>query len=241
VSTCVLVHGAWHGAWCWYKLAPRLERAGHAVCAPDLPAHGRDPTPATAVTFEDYVDRIESVVEERNEPVALVGHSMGGAVVTQVAERYPERIETLVYLTGFLLPDGIAPIDIVRTDEGSQLSPAIETHRNGCRTIRDGAVERVLYHDCDAADVWLCQSLLRPEPPSSLTTPVETTSERFGSVPRVFVECRDDRAFSPAAQAELRKELPCETVFSLNAGHAPFFATPDALAECLVSVMSVRR
>lgn len=236
MSTYVLVHGAWHGAWCWYEVVPRLERAGHEVYAPDLPAHGGDPTPATVVTFEDYVDYIGSLVEERTESIVLVGHSMGGAVVTQVAEQYPEHIEKSVYLTGFLLPDGTAPIDIVRTDEGSQISPAIETDGNGCRTIRDAAVKRVLYHDCDAADVWLCRSLLRPEPPSSLTTPVETTPERFGSVPRVFVECRDDRALSPDAQAELRRELPCETVFSLDAGHAPFFAAPDALAECLLSV-----
>jgi len=78
MSTFVLIHGGCHGAWCWYKVVPALEKQGHTVIAPDLPSHGRDKTPVSAVTLQAYVDAVCSLIDVRREPVVLVGHSMGG-------------------------------------------------------------------------------------------------------------------------------------------------------------------
>lgn len=80
MSTFVLVHGSWHAAWCWYKIVPRLERAGHRAIAIDLPGHGLDQTPLTDVTMDSYVDAIGGAVDEAGEPVVLVAHSRGGIV-----------------------------------------------------------------------------------------------------------------------------------------------------------------
>ena len=113
MSRFVLVHGAWHGAWCWYKLLPRLERAGHRVTALDLPAHGKDRTPIAEVTLERYADAVCNALGLDAEPAILVGHSMGGIAITQAAERHPERIKSLVYLTAFLLRDGDTLTDAV--------------------------------------------------------------------------------------------------------------------------------
>ena len=75
MSTFVLVHGAWHGAWCWEKVVPLLEGAGHEVVTLDLPGHGEDGTPALEVTMESYTDRVVGALDARSEPVVLVGHS----------------------------------------------------------------------------------------------------------------------------------------------------------------------
>ena len=96
MSTYVLVHGSWHAAWCWYKIVPRLEQAGHRAIAIDLPGHGRDGTPVGDVTMQHYVDAIGSAIDAAGEPVILVAHSRGGIAVTQAAEAHAERVRLLV-------------------------------------------------------------------------------------------------------------------------------------------------
>jgi pimeloyl-ACP methyl ester carboxylesterase len=88
----VLVHGSWHGAWCWEKVTPLLEAAGHVAVAVDLPGHGEDRTPPGDVTLSDYTDRICDVVAAQSGPVVLVGHSMGGGAITQAAEPATARV-----------------------------------------------------------------------------------------------------------------------------------------------------
>src|SRR5262249_11659973 len=86
MSTYLLVHGAWHGAWCWYKIIPRLQAAGHKVIALDMPGHGRDWRPPGEITMQDYVDTITRALDAEAEPAVLVAHSRGGLVATHAAE-----------------------------------------------------------------------------------------------------------------------------------------------------------
>ena len=88
MSTYVLVHGAWHGAWCWHKIVARLEARGHTVVAPDMPGHGMDRTPIEQVTLEDIAARLTSIIDAQDEPVVLVGHSYGGTMISQAAVRF---------------------------------------------------------------------------------------------------------------------------------------------------------
>src|SRR6185295_5208657 len=106
MSTYLLIHGAWHGAWCWYKVAPRLETLGHKVIAPDLPSLGTDKTPVNRVSLALWRDHVSAIIDATPEPVILVGHSRGGIVISEVAEHRPDRIRTLVYLTAFLVRAG---------------------------------------------------------------------------------------------------------------------------------------
>jgi pimeloyl-ACP methyl ester carboxylesterase len=69
MSTFILIHGAWHGGWCWYKVIPLLEKEGHTVLAPDLPGHGRDKTPVLAVSLQLYVDRVCQLLDAQRKPV----------------------------------------------------------------------------------------------------------------------------------------------------------------------------
>jgi pimeloyl-ACP methyl ester carboxylesterase len=112
MGTFVLIHGAFHGGWCWYKVVPLLEKQGHTVLALDLPGHGRDKTPVAAVTLQLYVDSVCKLLDAQREPVILVGHSMGGGIITQVAEERPERIKCLVYLAGALPRNGQSMFDL---------------------------------------------------------------------------------------------------------------------------------
>jgi pimeloyl-ACP methyl ester carboxylesterase len=107
MSTFVLIHGAFHGAWCSNKVTPSWSRQGvHKVVALDLPGHGGDQAPAAEVTLEAYADRVVEALDAHPEPVVLVGHSLSGTVISQVAERRPEKINKLEYLCVQLLPSG---------------------------------------------------------------------------------------------------------------------------------------
>lgn len=137
----VLVHGSWHGAWCFSKLVPYLLKAGHVVAARDLPGHGGlarypksfrlrpleaeafavEPSPLAGVTLADYVsstlESIDALVQAGSGPVILLGHSMGGIPITAVGEAAPEKIRKLVYLTAFMPASGVPAIAYSRTPE----------------------------------------------------------------------------------------------------------------------------
>ena len=234
MSTFVLVHGAWHGAWCWHKVVPRLESAGHTVTTLDLPAHGTDTTPVEEVTMDDHVERVGEALEAQSEPAILVGHSMGGAIITQTAEEYASEIDTLVYLTGFLLGDGEALLDYAEADEESVVTQnLIVDEDGGIATVAEDARREAFYADCSDVDVTLARSLLRPEPLAGLVTPMATTDDGFGSLPRVYIGCEQDRAITPATQQEMRDRLPCDEVRSIDSSHSPFLSEPDAVATHL--------
>ena len=106
MSHYVLVHGAWEGAWSWEKVVPLLEEKGHQVVTVELPGSSSNRKPVDEVTQYAHVGAVADVFATIEGTVVLVGHSLGGTVISQVAERFPERIQRLVYVTAFLLKSG---------------------------------------------------------------------------------------------------------------------------------------
>jgi pimeloyl-ACP methyl ester carboxylesterase len=233
MSEFVLVHGAWHGAWCWEKVVPLLAARGHRVRAIDLPGHGADPKPPGAVSWDDYVDRMGETLADAAEPPILVGHSLGGAVITGAADRWPEQIRALVYLCA-LLPD--APDFFARFQAAPALTAGIRPSPDGSVLELDPAVVRdAFYHDCSDDDAARAAARLRPQPARAFQMSFELAPARFGRVPRHYVECLQDRAIDIAAQRAMHGAMPC-TVHTLDASHSPFFSMPGALVEVLERV-----
>ena len=235
MSTFVLVHGAWHGAWCWYKVVPRLEQAGHRVVAPDLPSLGSDKTPISQVSLRLWTDRVCQVLDAESAPVILVGHSRGGIVISEAAEARPEKVQRLVYLCAFLLRDGESLIEVAQADSESQIrSHSTIAQERGQVTIHDEGIQDLFYGECGAEDVALARVLLQPEALAPLGTPIHTTEERFGPIPRVYIECLRDKAIGPASQKQMYSAVPCEQVLSMDTDHSPFFSAPDELVAYLL-------
>jgi pimeloyl-ACP methyl ester carboxylesterase len=213
-------------------------QAGHAVVAPDLPSLGRDCTPPGAVTLASWTDSIGAFVEAAEEPVILVGHSRGGIVISAVAERMPERIARLVYVTAFLLRDGETLLLVAETVAGtSRIVPnLVMTPDQSAITVADAALREGFYGECPEEDLTLARLLLRPEPAAPSATPVRVTPERFGRVSRVYIECRRDQAIPVELQRRMARDSDCPVVASLDTDHSPFFSTPEALVEALLSL-----
>ena len=231
MSTFVLVHGGWHGAWCWDKITPLLEQSGHEVLSLDLPGHGEDETPAAEVTLQSYADRVVEALDAQPEPVVLVGHSLGGVAISQAAEQRPGRIEKLVYVCALLLPSGKSASDSTQEDSDSIIFNDVEVQADlGRILIGEAGMKEALYHDCPEEDFEKARRLVSPQPMAPLGTPITVTEKNFGSVRRTYVSTTQDRVLSSALQEKMLTELPCEKVVSMATGHLPFYAAPEELA-----------
>ena len=129
MTTFVLVHGAWHGAWCWDKLVPELEQLGHRAVTLDLPGAGDDTTPIPDISLASYVQRVVDTLDAQDKNVVLVGHSAGGVPITAAAETRPEKIRTLVYLTAFLPKSGQVLSELEELNPRPTVTPAVISRR----------------------------------------------------------------------------------------------------------------
>jgi pimeloyl-ACP methyl ester carboxylesterase len=219
-KTVVLVHGAWHGAWCWDKVTALLDAAGIPVVAFDLPF----------TSFEDDVTTTTAALDRVDGPIVLCGHSYGGAVIT-AAGSHPS-VEHLVYLTAFALDKGESPAATATDADlpGTELGSAFILHDDGTATLeRQGAID-ALYHDCDPADVDATLAQLRPIHMSCFTTPAGAPA--WSTTPSTYVVCAEDRGIHPALQRHMAAR--CSAVVELPTAHSPFLNRPDLVAGVLI-------
>jgi pimeloyl-ACP methyl ester carboxylesterase len=238
-ATFVMVHSAWLGGWAWEPVATILEARGHRVIAPDMPAHGGDNTPPAQATMEGYVKTVTDILDAQNEPAILVGHSLGGIVISQAAENRPEKVRSLAYLCAFLLPDGASFLAATQGVEGSMvLDNLVMADDNSYVTIRADIVHQAFAHDVRAEAFERVRPMTVPEPVAPLATPLSITEGKWGSISRYYIECTEDRAIPPAVQRAMYTAIPVEKVFSIAASHAPNFSAPEQVADYLIEVAS---
>jgi pimeloyl-ACP methyl ester carboxylesterase len=237
MRTYVLIHGSWHSAWNWHKVVPLIEKAGHKAIAIDLPGMGRDKTPIDQVKMETTVEKICALIDSIPGKVILVGHSKNGIMISQAAEYRPDKIEKLVYLAAYLVPNGKTQKEYSVQDSEGWLKPHVVMNEEGnAHTLRPEIYKEGLYHDCPDDITELAKILLSHEPVESGITPLQLTEANFGRVPRVYVECTEDRAVTPFIQRKMYTETPCEKVYTLPTSHSPFFSMPKELVDILLKV-----
>ncbi len=236
MATFVLVHGAFMGGWAWRKVAPLLEHAGHTTIAPDLPGHGADRTPAREVTLQTYADRVGDVLRAQTEPAVLAGHSMGGVVISQAAEQCPDSVRLLVYVTAYLLPSGQSLLD-ARDPANASIPYQHRDEADGTLIMAPEGIGPAYMQDCSPEDVAFAQAACVPQPLAPLSTPVRITEAGCGRIPRVYIECRQDRAITAARQQQMYTAMPCAKVRTLDTSHMPLFSAPEALALALLSLV----
>lgn len=237
MKTFMLIHGSWHSAWNWHKVVPLLEQQGHRTIAEDLPGMGRDKTPIAHVRMADTVQRLCQLIDSIPGKVILVGHSKNGIMISQAAEYRPDKIEKLVYLAAYLIPNGKTQREYSVQDTQGILKPYITIHEEtSSTTLQPDIYKEGLYADCDNDITELAKVLLSHEPIESGITPLQLTKENYGRVPRVYIECTEDRAVTPFIQQKMYTETPCEKVYSLATSHSPFFSRPHELVDILTQL-----
>lgn len=223
MKTFILIHGSWHSSWNWHRIIPILEKQGHKAIAIDLPGMGRDKTPIQDVRMQSTVEKICKLIDSIEGKVILVGHSKNGIMISQAAEYRPDKIERLVYLAAYLIPNGKTQREYSLQDKEGVLKPYVVIHEElHASTLQPEIYKEGLYHDCDENITELAKLLLSNEPVESGIAPLQLTDANFGRVPRVYIECTEDKAVTPFIQKKMFTEMPCEKVYSMQTSHSPF-------------------
>jgi pimeloyl-ACP methyl ester carboxylesterase len=239
MKTFILIHGSWHSSWNWHKVIPLLEKLGYKGLAIDLPAMGRDKTPVKIVKMATTVKKICQFIDSIEGKVILVGHSKNGIMISQAAEYRSSKIEKLVYLAAYLVPNGKTQREYSVQDTEGVLKPFVSVHENlKATTLQHAIYKEGLYHDCEDSITDLAKLLLSYEPIESGITPLKLTNAKYGKIPRFYIECTEDRAVTPFIQRKMYTETPCEKVFSMKTSHSPFFSQPQALVDILGEIAS---
>jgi pimeloyl-ACP methyl ester carboxylesterase len=237
MAPIVLIHGAWHGAWCWERLIPALEARGRKAIAIDLPGGGEDQTPLAQVTLALYAQRVVETLARLDEPAVLVGHSMGGVSITAAAEAAPERIAKLVYLCAFAPRDGESLLGMAGQDNPDNAVMKTLFSDDGLSvTVAEETIQPAFYADCSAKDVAFAKARLRPLAVQPAAAPVRVTAERYGRVPRVYIECTEDRAIPIERQRAMAAAVQPIDIRTMRTSHSPFFSAPDELADILAGL-----
>jgi pimeloyl-ACP methyl ester carboxylesterase len=231
MATFVLIHGAFHGAWCWERVTPLFQAKGHRVFAPDMPGQGDDDADLRTVTLDDYMTRIGVVLSQVEEPAILVGHSLGGISITQAGEIYTGQIAKLVYLTAFIPANGEsrASMQIAQSPPASAGSREVSADGTSM-SFKDEAIGPIFYNDCDEETLTWVKTRLKPQATAISNAPVQTTAEKWGSIPRAFIACTLDQAIPLEQQQACWERYPCDPVITMETSHSPFMSQPEALA-----------
>ena len=231
MTTFALVHGGYHGAWCWEQLTPLLQQAGHRVVTMELPLED------STATFDTYADVVCAALEECDDDLVLVGHSYAGNTIPLVAARRPVR--HLVYLCA-MVPDVGRSLAEQLADQPEMLNPAFERGLSAldermCQEWTDFGIARdVFYFDCDDHTAEAALGRLRPQSVNPALYPFSLAEHP--KVPTTYVVCSDDRMLRPEWSRHAVGERLDATLVELPGGHSPMLSAPQVLADRLLAL-----
>ena len=218
MTRLLLVHGAFHGAWCWTKLLPELADRQLEAEAVELPFTG-------AADDRQVVKDAIAKLSAGGEPVVVVGHSLGGAVISAAGGGAAH----LVYLAALMgdqgeethLGETPGMVALRMDEESAWIDPAHST--------------TAFYHRCSTEDAAWATAQLRPMPLTSLMAPMDEPAA-WRDVPSTYVICTDDQIVNPANQREMAHRAG--HVIEMDADHSPFLSDPAALADALAGIVA---
>ncbi|RMX08934.1 alpha/beta hydrolase [Corticibacter populi] len=247
----VLIHGAWQGSWAFEAWMPMLQAAGWQVHAVDLPGNGirQDawpPAQPVRVDLDAYVAHVAELLAGLDGPAVVLGHSGGGITASQVAEHCPERVLALVYLAGMMLPDGMdfgALIEACRREQPGFVYAGIGPHlewdaMHQASRVPPAAAGRIFLHDCTPEQAAAATRRLCWQPEGGRAMRCRLTAQRYGRVPRIYVECLRDRSVLHELQRCMQNLSPGALRITLDCGHVPQLACPALLTERLLPALA---
>jgi pimeloyl-ACP methyl ester carboxylesterase len=232
MSTFVLVHGAWHGGWCYKRTAQRLRRVGHEVYTPTLTGVGeRSNLMSRAINLDTHVQDIVNVIRwEELSDVVLCGHSYGGMVISGVCERIPEKLRALVYLDAFVPENNQSVMDLVPAELAASFVDDAKNHGQGYLVSPIPAeIFRVNLHDA----AWVDRMCVK-HPLACLEQKISLTGMIAHVPKRLYVRGTEFKRSELERIAERLKGEAGWKVFSLPCGHDLMLDMPQETTEILI-------
>lgn len=236
-NTYVLVHGAWQAPYVWNAVRSDLESKGNKVIVVELPGHGGDNTPTHTITLDAYRDKVVDAMSKTDGKVILVGHSMGGMVVTSVAEKVPSKISKLVYIGAFIPASGQSLGELAMTDPDSKLGPnLIESADHLTLDVKRENLTYLFINDGSQTVKDQMISNYRAEPAIPFGGTITLTSANFGSVEKVYIKTMQDIVISPGLQDRMIAGAGIKIVRQVNTSHSPFLSQPHTVSDLLLQI-----
>ena len=233
MTTFVLVHGAWHGGWCWRRVSERLTAKGHRVFCPTLTGLGeRAHLLSPAVDAQTHVRDVLGLLEaEELQDVVLVGHSYAGIVISGVAAQARQRLRALIYLDALLLEDGQSWADAFPPEVANARRKATTT-TNGIRTIPPP--DPVIYGFADAADTEWVRRRLTPHPFAAFEQKMHWGGPVGSGLPRLYIDCVLPAIEILSTVKDRFRGRPDWPFAELKTGHDAMVSAPEETAQLLL-------
>lgn len=236
----VLVHGAWHGAWCWAGVIGELERQGYRAYAVDLPGRPGNPVPHAQVNRHVWVDSVVQFIEQHDlRDVNLVGHSYGGLTITGVALKIPQLIKRCIYATALVPPDEGSLADEFPRLVTPEMAAAMQQVDGGVSSLMDAEYFRRAFIQDGSRDLQdFVFAALVPEAMQPMADAAPMKQFRALNIPTSYIACEDDLVLGdPAAwHPGFSGRLHRPTIKSLKCGHELMFTQPVATARALIEL-----
>jgi pimeloyl-ACP methyl ester carboxylesterase len=233
----VLVHGAWQAPYAWQSVKDQLIQKGQNVVVVELPGHGSDMTAPATLSMDVYRDKVIAAINAVQGNVVLVGHSMGGMVITAAAEKIPNRIDKLVYIGAFLPANGQSLLALASTDSTSMLGPNLVPSADQLTLgIKAESIVPVFIQDGSDAVKKQVVDNYRPEPAIPFTNPVTITAANFGKLTKYYFYTAQDHAVGLNLQKRMVAAAGIKNTYTLNSSHCPFLSMPDQVTSYLLNL-----
>ena len=234
MTTFVLLHGMFHGAWCWARVAPLLRAAGHTVFTPTQTGVGdRAHLLGAGITLDTFVDDLVAVFEtEELSEVVLVGHSFGGNAISGAASRVPERIRHLVYLDGVVPQDGVSPLD--QSDPDVAAARRALASATGGVSLAPPAPAPVGVPDGPAAGGG--RGRVAPPPVGAGLSALSLPNGPGNGLPATYVCCTAPVYTTLASARGRARQQPAWNWREIEAGHDCMVTAPRATADLLMEI-----
>ncbi len=235
--TYVLVHGAWHGGWCWRKVADRLRDQGHRVFTPTFTGLGerRHLIGHPDISLDLFIRDVINVIEaEELKDVCLVGHSFAGPIVSGVADRIPKRLKRIVFLDAVILQNGNTFLDTVAPELREAALRRIQ-EIDGVRTLPPPPNAAAFGVTDPEAAAWV-ERKLTPQPADAYTTPLQLAHPLGNGLPVTYVRCIEPIYHGMDASGAYAKAQGSWQYVELETGHDAMVTAPDRLSGMLVGL-----
>ncbi len=227
----VLVHGAFENASVWGHVTAKLEKDGYKVIAVDLPGRPGNPATPDKVSLGLYGDTVVAALATLDRPAVVVGHSFGGIVIADAAEKAPGKVKVLVFMAAYLPHDGDSLVSLANQDPDAKVGPHLQIKKEqGIASIEYSARADLFANGGPEGLRKAIPDLILDEPLAPLATPVHVTAGGFGGIAKVYIHTAMDQVISPAFQVKMVASTPVRREFTLPTGHTPFLTDPDGLA-----------
>jgi len=226
----VLLHGAWHGGWCWDGVIKGLEKGGDTAEAPTMPGHRKEDD-RSSISFEDYVGRIVEVLQRQASPVVLVGHSSAGFLMQASVPKVADKVSHLIFVNAFILPDGKSQFDLVPPEASEAMVAAARASKDNSVPVMEDFVRNMLMagEPSNLQDALI--SKLVPQPLALFTTPIYTKKFDALEIPKSVVFCKDDVSLPPSAYLGMANGLGKYRLVEVAGGHEALFSNPQVVVE----------